>query len=191
MERDKILSVVLGTLYYVISIIIFCCSYFINALFGVISRFSFLLFNICFLVFPIILLIIPIIHKQIYKKQFYKSIIKGIILIIIYIIILFIIEKSINIYFKSFTSGKWKNNNWHSFRYNMIDDLEQEYEFVGMNKNEVYEILGKSDRDGYDNSIMYIIKTTFFEDTYYCIYFNEDDKVVKIDIREIGIKDIG
>lgn len=65
----------------------------------------------------------------------------------------FIFSPEINNYFNriEFDSAKWKN--WEesetnpSLRWNMVHDLVKDHELVGMNLNEIKELLGKPDHE--------------------------------------------
>lgn len=182
MHRDKILSVSFGILYYILTPIFFFYLYIFEALTGSISDFSETLFYIVYVVIPIILVLMPILLKIILGKKFYKTILYSCLGFAIYILIIISLKFSIDMYFKTFTIEKWSNNNWHGFRYLMIDDMEKKYDFIGMNKNEIYDILGKEDKElEGEYVICYSMRNGFFEGDYYLIYLNEDDIVIKTD----------
>lgn len=187
MKKDKILGIVLGILFYVLSSIFFFYLYVIEVLAGSVSDFSSILFYIAYLIIPIIILMLPIIFKLIFKKKFYKSVCYSALIIILYILLLFLLQFGIRNYFNTFTKEKWINENWHGFRYLMIEDLEKQYNLIGMNKEEIYQILGEEDRklnEFNDNkSLCYSMRNGFFEGDYYIIILNDEDIVIDIDIK--------
>ncbi len=186
MKKDKILGIVLGILFYVFSSIFFFFLYVIEAITGSISDFSSILFYIVYLMIPIIILMLPIIFKFIFNKKFYKSVCYSALMIIFYILLLFLLQLGIRNYFSTFTKEKWTNENWHGFRYLMIEDLEKQYDLIGMNKEEIYQILGEEDRKLYEfndsNSLCYSMRNGFFEGDYYIVILNDEDIVIDIDI---------
>ena len=184
MKKNKILGIVLGILFYLLSSIFFFYLYIFDELVGYINDFSNILFYITHLIIPIIILMMPIIFKFIFKIKFYKSICYSTLIIILYIIILFILTFGIINYFKTFTKEKWINEDWHNFRYLMIEDLEKQYNLIGMNKEEIYQILGEEDRKSNedDRTLYYSIKNGFFEGDYYIINLNDENIVTDIEI---------
>ena len=107
--------------------------------------------------------------------------------VIIYVIILLLITLGIRQYFKTFSTEKWSNENWNSFRYLMIDDLEDTYDLVGMTKEEVQSILGQEDVELEwlitDYEIGYSVIDGFMEGYYYYIYLDENDVVVRTELN--------
>lgn len=186
MKKDRVLNVISGTLYYLCGSIFFFCFYVFASLVGSISDFSKILFYIVYLMIPIVLFIMPIIVKFIFKKKFYQAILCGCIGIIVYIFLIIGSTFGINRYFNTFSKEKWCNDNWHSFRYLMIDDMEEKYNLIGMKKSEVYNILGKEDtelekRQG-EYAICYSTRNGLLEGDDYQIFFNDDDIVTKTSI---------
>ena len=190
MKKDKILGIILGVLYYVLSVIFYFYLFIIEALAGSISDFSMTLFYICYAVLPIILLAMPLILKFAFKKKFYKSIIYSMFSVIIYLIILVIMTFGIRQYFKTFSTEKWSNENWNSFRYLMIDDLEGTYDLVGMTKEEVQTILGQEDVElemlVTDYAIGYSVRNGFMDWYYYYIYLDKNDVVIRTEFNYWG-----
>lgn len=190
MKKEKIFGIILGILYYVLSVIFYFYLFIIEALAGSISDFSMTLFYICYAVLPIILLAMPLILKFAFKKKFYKSIIYSMFSVIIYLIILVIMTFGIRQYFKTFSTEKWSNENWNSFRYLMIDDLEDTYDLVGMTKEEVRALLGEEDVELEwlitDYAIGYSVRDGFMEGYYYYIYLDENDVVVRTELNYWG-----
>ena len=190
MKKDTILGIILGILYYVLSAIFYFYLYIIEALAGSISDFSSILFYICYAVLPIILLAMPLILKFAFKKKFYKSILYSMLSVIIYVIILLLITLGTRQYFKTFSTEKWSNENWNSFRYFMIDDLEDTYDLVGMTKEEVQSILGQEDVEiewlVTDYAIGYSVREGFMDWYYYYIYLDENDVVIRTEFNYWG-----
>lgn len=185
MKKENVLGIILGIMYYILGIIFFFYLYVFEALAGSISDFSSTLFYVIYLIIPIILLMLPVILKFAIKKEFYKSILYSCIGIIIYIIIIILLTIGIKNYFKTFSTEKWSNDNWNSFRYLMIEDMENKYDFIGMTKDEVYSVLGKEDKKLEEllgeYVICYSMRNGFLEGDYYQIFLNEDDIVTKTD----------
>ena len=190
MKKETIFGIILGILYYVLSVIFYFYLFIIEALAGSISDFSSILFYICYAVLPIILLAMPLIIKFIFKKKFYKSIIYSMFSVIIYLIILVIMTFGIRQYFKTFSTERWSNESWNSFRYLMLDDLEEKYDLVGMTKEEVHELLGEEDVELEwlitDYAIGYSVRDGFMEGYYYYIYLEENDVVVRTELNYWG-----
>lgn len=184
MKKNEILGVVLGILFYLLGSIIFFYLYVFESLSGSISDFSSTLFYISYLIIPIIILVMPLIFKFAFKKRFYKSVCYSSLMVIIYIFILLLLTFGIKKYFNTFTTEKWSNDNWHGFRYLMIEDLEKQYNLIGMKKEEIYQILGKEDRtlkEFDDNSsLCYSMRNGFFEGDYYIIILNDENIVTDI-----------
>ena len=175
MEKNKILGIIAGILYYFILKGIFSFLMLFEFIGGTISSFSKLLFLIMYIILPIGILIAPVIIKFKYKKEFYKAVLESIVYVLLYISIWITICSCITVYFETFSTYKWSNENWHRFRGNMIEDLEERYDLKGMTKDEIHELLGKE--DGYseeDNAISYYIG----EAINYYIYFDENDVVI-------------
>ena len=183
MKKDKILGIILGVVYYILSPIFYFYLFVIEALAGSISDFSMILFYICYAILPIILLAIPLIIKFVFKKKFYKSILYSVLLVIIYLIILISITFGLRQYFKIFTTDKWTNENWNSFRYLMIEDLEEKYNLVGMTEDEVYNILGEENADFKENVICYLVRDGFLDGYYYYIYLDENGVVARTELN--------
>ncbi len=190
MEKDKILGVVLGILYYYVLSKIFSFLMLFEFIGGTISGFSKILFFICYIVLPIVILAMPVIIKFKYKKKFYKSIIYSMFSVIIYLIILVIMTFGIRQYFKTFSTEKWSNENWNSFRYLMIDDLKGTYDLVGMTKEEVQTILGQEDVElemlVTDYAIGYSVRNGFMDWYYYYIYLDKNDVVIRTEFNYWG-----
>ena len=190
MKKDKIFGIILGILYYVLSAIFYFYLFIIEVLAGSISDFSMTLFYICYAVLPIILLAMPLIVKFVFKKKFYKSILYSVLSVIIYLIILISITFGIRQYFKTFSTEKWSNENWNSFRYLMIDDLEDTYDLVGMTKEEVRALLGEEDVELEwlitDYAIGYSVRNGFMDWYYYYIYLDENDVVIRTEFNYWG-----
>lgn len=183
MKKDKILGIVLGILFYLFGSIFFFYLYVFELFAGSISDFSSIFLYIFYLIFPIIILSMPLIIKFAFKKKFYKSVLYSSLMIVIHIFVLLLLTFGIRTYFKTFTTEKWTNTNWHTFRYLMIEDLEIKYNLVGMRKEEIYQILGKEDiikKFGDDVSLCYLMGSGFFEEDYYAFILNDKDIVIDI-----------
>lgn len=125
MKKSKVLSIILGLIYYICGIIGFFILFVLVGLFGIIELFSDTLFWICFFIVPIIILILPIILKITLKKEFYKSILYSLISVPIYFAIIIVINFAISKYMNVFTIDKWTNKQYSNLRYLMVNDLEK------------------------------------------------------------------
>lgn len=177
MKKEKILNVIFGLIYYIIGIVGFFYLSVFALLFGVIGNFSDALFCICFLVLPIIVLIMPIILKVYLKKAFYKSILWSLISVVIYCIIIFATSFGISRYMSEFTFEKWNNKGYSNLRYLMLNSLEEQYDFIGMDKEDVIGILGKESE--HKNRIYYFVGSEFLTEFYYCLEYDENGIITK------------
>lgn len=83
----------------------------------------------------------------------------------------------------NFTKEKWNNSNYWNLRYLMVDNFEMKYNIIGMNKEEVYELLGTvtpaETSYGENNKICYLIREGgLFAGTYYCLEYDENGVIV-------------
>lgn len=177
MKKGKILSIIFGLIYYIIGIVGFFYLSAFALLFGVIGNFSDALFCICFLILPIIVLIMPIILKFALKKEFYKSVLWSLISVVVYFVIIFATSFGISRYMSEFTFEKWNNKGYSNLRYLMLNSLEEQYNFIGMNKEEVIGILGKESE--HKNRIYYFVGSEFLTEFYYCLEYDENGIITK------------
>jgi len=183
MKNKKLkLDYIIGSLYW-ISLILFFFYYIIYGVFvnTLIVGFSFILFVICYCIIPIGLLILPLFINEKFEKNFNKSILISFFITIIYILVIVpTLQFGIKKYLSVFTIEKWQNTH-HYHRYFMIDDLEKKYNFVGMTKEEVFNILGEEQIND-ALVIEYYIGDGGRNTIYYNIYLN--DNFVVIDTKE-------
>lgn len=177
MKKEKKLSIIFGLIYYIVGVVgfFYLCSF--SLLFGVIGDFSGTLFCICFLVLPIIILIMPIILKFVLKKPFYKAILWSLISVAVYFVIIFVTNFGITKYMSEFTFEKWNNEEYYNLRYLMLNSLEEQYDFIGMNKEEVIDMLGKESEN--KNRICYFVGSEFLTEFYYCLEYDENGTITK------------
>ena len=153
-------------LYYIISIVVYIILFIVVAINTHITSFTWLFFIVTFII-PFVLSHLPFILE---KKWESEIILSTIISFIYLIIIVPLIEFGIVKYSTSFTSHKWIEHT--ELRYLMIDKLEDKYELVGMNKNEIIDLLGKADFS-LDDYFCYFIGSE--EDIkYYCLTLKND-----------------
>lgn len=183
--RDKmkktILNIVSVMLFYLFGIIGFFLFFVFFGVFGVIDYYSAILFDICFIWLPIIILGLPIILIVFFRKGLYRSILNTIILSAAYFLFVFTVNFGICKYMSSYTFEKWCNDSYHGLRYLMIEDLEKKYDFIGMRKEDVIEILGKE----YENEdyIYYFIRSEWLKTYYYCLQYDSNNIIVKVYIN--------
>ena len=63
----------------------------------------------------------------------------------------------------------------------LLKDLEKKYDFIGMRKEDVIEILGKE----YENEdyIYYFIRSEWLKTYYYCLQYDSNNIIVKVYIN--------
>lgn len=176
MLRTKRLNIIFTIIYYFLGIVGFYFLFIISLTSGFIDlKYSFL---ILFIILPLIILLLPIIIKKILKKDFYKCILFSFICVCIYFIILCIFLS----YIGTFSENKWKNDKYIDLRYLMIDDLEDKYNFIGMNKNEVIKILGD---ESSDDELCYQTSSVMISTYFYCLKYDENNIITEIYEKEI------
>lgn len=176
------LSVVLFLLYIALWIAIanFCVIADINGMFYVFvdawgewSVYSGLLIALTVLLSPLVLWLLL-------KRE---SINKGIFIpvISIFLTVVFVIFSFSAFYisaeqFRVFSEEKWQD--YPRQRYIMLDDLKNRYGIVGMNNNQIFDLLGKPDEISYYNTWIYNCEYCFIE-----IYFNDNNEAVSIELH--------
>lgn len=171
MKKIKKLNIFLALMYYFIGITGFYFLFIVGMVSGIIDLKY--LFLILFIILPLIILLLPIIIKKILKKDFYKCILFSFIGVIVYFIIL-----CTSLHFVgTFSESKWKNDKYINLRYLMIEDLEDKYDFVGMDKNEVIQILGTEDFD--DNELCYKTSMVMITEYFYCLKYDENNSIIE------------
>lgn len=173
---------ILSTIFYYTLIILGSIYNFIFGLLGnsIIVYTSVYLFYLLYLIFPIFLLLLPILLYFKLRSQIEKIIIYSYIALVIFIILFSSIFWGINGYFSKFSKEKWLN--YISNRYCMIDDIENNYNFTGKNKDEVIQLLGDNCIKNEENStIMYPIHYSLISVQYYILYY-ENDIIINTEI---------
>jgi len=180
LEKNKIVSITLIVLYYLCLFYYYLFVPYCDALVSV----SKLAFVIIIIILPLFLILFPIILKFILKRKNTFVLINSYICLTIYVFLTLIIGFLSDGFIEKFTKEKWNNSNYCIVRFMMIDDIERNYSFIGMNKNEVYDIFGKSDENvcPYDfsneNKICYEVYSSEFKNDFYCLYFDENGNVI-------------
>lgn len=170
MNKNKILNIIFCLAYYIFGLI----GFYIFGIVAYIMLEPFILFFIIFhIILPIIVLLLPLIIKRILKKDLYKCIYLSMIGVFIYFIIIIIAVLLLT----SYSERKWKDSKYIDFRYLMIDELENKYNFIGMKKEEAEEILGKG--IGKDE-LCYQINSNFITVDYYCLKYNDKNIITEI-----------
>lgn len=171
----KILKIIFIILYY--SILILFCLF--NSFGSIICLFSDFFLIIFYIIFPILLLILPIFLKV------RKKIILSYIFLFIYIILLLITGYCTAKFLENFSPKNW--NKYSDLRYLMIESLEKKYKIVGMEKEEIINVLGKPNKRNFsyfndtENKICYSIMTNVIDTKFFCLTFDDNDIVIKID----------
>lgn len=137
-------KIITGLLYLVLAILLYCIgliSYLIIKLFGnaIILNLANGVLSVIFILIYLLAIILP----AIFCKKL-KIWLMPLIMIISSVSAVFI-NKGIyhigKIYISSYTREKW--DKYENLRYNMIDDLESKYNFIGMSEEEIIDILGE------------------------------------------------
>ena len=172
----KKLNIIFTLLYYILGIVGFYLLFIITFIAGFVDLKN--IFLMLFVILPIIVLLLPIIIKKIFKKEFYKCILFSLIAVIIYFIIFCIFLS----YIGTFSESKWQNDKYTNLRYLMIDHLEEKYDFIGMNKNEVIKILGD---EGGNNELCYQTRSFMISTYFYCLKYDDNNFITEIYEKEI------
>ena len=105
--------------------------------------------------------------------------------IIIFLTLTLIIGSFTKKYFETFSYEKWNNSNYCSMRYMMVESLKNQHSFIGMNREDIYNTLGRIDKESCaadyeeDNKICYMTyEIEKISRDYYCIYLDENDIVI-------------
>lgn len=176
MNKTKNLNIIFTLIYYFFGIIGF---YFLFII-GITSGFMSLkyLFLILFIILPIIILLLPIIIRKTSKKDFYKCVLFSFVGVLIYFVIFGIFLS----YFCTFSENKWKNEKYINLRYLMIDDLEDKYSFMGMNKNEIIQILGN---ESSNDELCYQTSSVMISTYYYCLKYDENNIITEVYEKQV------
>ena len=176
MKTKKAIGIVLGILYYGLGGIGFWFIYVFSRLDGVIYEFSEELFVACFVMLPIAALLLPIVIRFFLRKKFYQSVLFGMLAAVICLCVIFTVKQGILSYMKDFTAEKWNHDDYTALRYLMIDDLEQKHDLLGMDKEEVIDILGKE--GDYNQSLRYHVQNIGMLGTQmYCLSYDENGTI--------------
>ena len=171
MNKIKKLNVIFAVMYYIFGIIGFYFLFIIGLTSGFMDLS--LIFLILFIFLPLLILILPIFFKKVLKKDFYKCVLLSLIGVFIYFIVICIFIS----YIGTFDESKWKDERYINLRYLMIDDLEDRYDFIGMNKDEVIEILGNDDSNG---ELCYQTSSIMISTSFYCLKYDENNIIMEI-----------
>ncbi len=129
---------------------------------------------------------LPHILRKCLKTSKNYSILVSFFAFILWIILLLILGIISGYYYRIFSTEKWTDSSLCPAREGMIDSLEEKYDMIGMNKKEIYKILGnpndgvcKYDQEANnDNKSCYNLSNDGYYYKYYCVYFNDNDIVV-------------
>lgn len=138
-----------------------------------------------FVLSPIIFACLPIILKKILQIDKFVSIAYSLLIIIVFIITTIIIGYFTNDYFEIFSYEKWSNSDYCDMRYKMVESLEKKHTLIGMNRRDIYNILGKTDvkicSNDYEETdkICYMTFESTMRNDFYCLYLDQGDIVVE------------
>ena len=166
-------------LYYIVIDIFFFHPYFHIYLYTIISYSEVL--GVIFILSPVILAFLPtIVKKKLHIEKFIATI-YSFLAIIIFLVLTLIVGYFTKNFFEKFSYKKWNNSNYCDMRYMMIESLEKKYSFIGMNKKNIYNILGKIEDKSCmhdyeeDNKICYMTyEIEEISRNYYCLYLDEN-----------------
>ena len=161
-RTEKMLSILMGVIWFIIISIAWYFSSASGLLFNtIIADTSKVLGYSIYYIIPAIIIFLPIIMRSVLKKTILKSIIIAVCSVIIYIIIFFVLSFGLKRYFSSFSEYKWEN--YVKNRSLMIEDLNNKYKIVGMEKEKIINLLGrpaytKKNEDTEEEEFHYYIK---------------------------------
>lgn len=184
-KNNQTLNILFGLLWFVLVPIIFVVNIGLTLIgINIVDNTSVSLGYIIYFWIPIVIIFLPLIIKLLIKKTFLKSLGIAFGVIIAYFISLAFLITGLTMYFHSFSKAKWENYEWN--RYLMIEDLEQKYNFIGMTKAEVINLLGNYQVNytvAYNgNAIGYNIKSGFFYLRSYILILDDNDIVLETKI---------
>lgn len=182
-NTQKVLGTVFGILFYGLGVPFFYVLCVLGMLLSNMIRFSNLLFAVCFLLLPLLALLTPVAMKFIFKKPFYQSVLFGVAAAVLSLCILFGASLGIEGYMSDFTVEKWGNEDYTELRYLMIDDLEQEYDLIGMDKEEVIDLLG--DEGDYDRTLRYEVQRGWLDQEFFCLSYDENGKITSTYMEQV------
>ena len=166
------------TLYFFISIILSI----VND--SVISGVSEILFIIMFIFLPIIIMILPFILRAAGNRNFGDCVKTTFIVSLIYAAVSVGTQYGVRAYFSTFSAENWIN--YPANRYLMIDDLEKNYNLIGLSTDEVKNLLGSPEQYdtilGDKEALIYGIDKDFFADKYYAVIYDNSEIVTETDI---------
>ena len=141
--------------------------------------------GVIFLLSSVVLIFLPTILKRKMHMDKLTVIIYSFLAIIIFLTLTLIIGSFTKKYFETFSYEKWNNSNYCSMRYMMVESLENQHSFIGMNREDIYNTLGRIDKKSCaadyeeDNKICYMTyEIEKISRDYYCIYLDENDIVI-------------
>ena len=164
------------TLYFLITIILSI----VNG--SVINGVSGALFVIMFIVLPLVILILPFILKSVGRKNFGDCVKTALIVSLIYATVSVGTEYGVRAYFTRFNAENWIN--YPANRHLMINDLEKNYNIIGMSTDEIENLLGSPaqyDSVANEEALIYGAAKSFFADEYYAVIYDDNGIVTETD----------
>lgn len=142
---------------------------------------------LCF-VLPLVIILLPLALLLFFRKTFTKLALISFLVFIGSVGIFFVINLVFTQHLKKFDVEQWKNH--QQIRYLMIDDIEEEHEFVGMTRDEIIGILGIPDDpfreyNPNDDRLWYFVETKLFMKIKYYVIELQDDVVIEKSIVEV------
>ena len=182
MKTDVIKNIVFCLFYYILTIALYSLFFVADIIVGIIVFFSKPLFWIIMLT-SIIFLLLPLLIKRYSNVSFVKSLVISLIGLILFFALIIISTLCMLKKMETFTPEKWQK--YPNFHYMMEEDLEKKYKLIGMKKNEIIELLGEQIE--YDNMMCYYDSYIATKEKYYCLEYDENETIKKIDIYSSDI----
>lgn len=185
-KYEKILNKIGKLLIFFLYYILVICFFLFHPYSDTIINYSDIL-GMIFILSPVVFVFFPSILKKILHVDRFIAILYSFLSIIIFLVLTLIIGYFTKNYFENFSYKKWNNSNYCDMRYMMLESLEKKYSFVGMNRENVYNILGKIDGKSciqdyeVDDKICYMTyEIEKISRDHYCLYLDENDVVISV-----------
>ena len=173
--EKKIEGRVITAFFYTIFILIGIILYGYTQLNGaIIYSTSKILFNVLFAVVPVVILYLPFVFHGITGKFFGDCVKRTMAVSLAWLVLLFGASLGLKFCFRTFTPEKWERFMYN--RYLMIEDMESQYDLIGMTYSEVEAILGTNYTQGNygtDREFNYLVSNEFWTSHYYSVRFKD------------------
>ena len=171
----KIKNIVFGIIYYGLLIPI-CVQLFIAEKYSpIIKNSSYALFVLTIIIVPFLFFLFPLFLIKHFNKKPSESFVISFVSLILYIVILWTYSALIMMYSISFTRENWEKH--LELRKYMIAEIEHKYNLVGMNKNEIINLLGEP----YETNvgICYYTGVLCRQGYYFCLTYDKQEIITR------------